>query len=66
MVPDESFAATALTLGEAELAELFPAYLRLDLEARIVAAGPPSSTASASSGRRASPTWTDWCAGAGQ
>ncbi len=33
-------AAAALTLGEAELAELFPAYLRLDLDARIVAAGP--------------------------
>ena len=71
MAMDGGLAVTALTLGEAELAELFPAYLRLDLDARIVAAGPsirshggadivgaPSSSASASSGRRASPTWT--------
>ena len=36
MTPDP----TALTLGDADLAELFPAYMRLDLDGRILGAGP--------------------------
>jgi hypothetical protein len=30
----------ALTLGEGELAKLFPAFLHLDPEGRVLAAGP--------------------------